>query len=349
MKDRVPLYPGRVRLTPVSGQENTYDMVRADEPTQEGTPLSKKTLLQDETATLFGLDENAVPDDVFEKTAEGFHGYWWHKFSRVYNYTETTMLSGDIAISELASTGGTTVIYYSDEFEVIGTKFSLVNPSRITLSYDTYEDAEVLKGKYFLKNGVLWFIDLSANIYQGMQGTYYAVKFDKGAYYENPSETKNFIGNVCNMDINAYPNGGFGEDGYYYDSRHSLLDKLIATGSYTGTGTYGISNPNSLTFDFEPKVVLLSLESKPGADMKAYMGFGTYLTYQTYAMISDFLTTDYVKGLGFMLLTTSGDYCYGKKSSDGKTFYWYYDGTKSNAAAAQANRIDGVYHYIAIG
>ena len=30
MKDRVSLYPGRVMLTPVAGQENVYDMVRAD-------------------------------------------------------------------------------------------------------------------------------------------------------------------------------------------------------------------------------------------------------------------------------------------------------------------------------
>ena len=64
MKDRVPLYPGRVRLTPVSGQKNTYDMVRADAPTQEGDPLSKKTLLKDATAALYGLDATAVPDEV---------------------------------------------------------------------------------------------------------------------------------------------------------------------------------------------------------------------------------------------------------------------------------------------
>ena len=64
MQDRVSLYPGRVRLTPVSGQENTYDMVRADEPTQEGDPLSKATFLKDDTAALFGLDATAVPDDV---------------------------------------------------------------------------------------------------------------------------------------------------------------------------------------------------------------------------------------------------------------------------------------------
>ena len=66
MKDRVPLYPGRVKLTPVSGQENTYDMVRADEPTQEGDPLSKSTFLKDATVAMFGLGTDSVPDDVFK-------------------------------------------------------------------------------------------------------------------------------------------------------------------------------------------------------------------------------------------------------------------------------------------
>lgn len=67
MKDRVPLYPGRVKLTPVSGQQNTYDMVRADNPTQEGDPLSKKTLLTDATAALYSLDTSAKPTEVLAK------------------------------------------------------------------------------------------------------------------------------------------------------------------------------------------------------------------------------------------------------------------------------------------
>lgn len=41
IKDRIPTYPGRVRLTPVPGQENVYDMVRADEPIEPGTPINK--------------------------------------------------------------------------------------------------------------------------------------------------------------------------------------------------------------------------------------------------------------------------------------------------------------------
>ena len=39
--DRVPKYPGRVKLAPVAGQENTYDMIRADEPIVKGTPINK--------------------------------------------------------------------------------------------------------------------------------------------------------------------------------------------------------------------------------------------------------------------------------------------------------------------
>lgn len=44
--DRVSTYPGRVKLTAVSGQTDVYDMVRADEPVQEGTPLNKELLDQ---------------------------------------------------------------------------------------------------------------------------------------------------------------------------------------------------------------------------------------------------------------------------------------------------------------
>lgn len=50
MQDRVSLYPGRVKLEPVAGQANLYDLTRADQPTQEGTPLNKANLLSDATA-----------------------------------------------------------------------------------------------------------------------------------------------------------------------------------------------------------------------------------------------------------------------------------------------------------
>lgn len=65
MNDRISEHPGRVTLTPVAGQENTYDMVRADQPTQEGTPLNKATLLSDRTAISLGLtSEDPTVDDA---------------------------------------------------------------------------------------------------------------------------------------------------------------------------------------------------------------------------------------------------------------------------------------------
>ena len=51
MQDRISAYPGRVKLTPVAGQADTYDLTRADQPTQEGTPLNKAALLSDTTVS----------------------------------------------------------------------------------------------------------------------------------------------------------------------------------------------------------------------------------------------------------------------------------------------------------
>lgn len=66
MKDRKSKYPGRVKLTPVDGQADIYDMTRADEPEEPGTPVNKQTLLTDEAAELVGLDsgDNPTPNDA---------------------------------------------------------------------------------------------------------------------------------------------------------------------------------------------------------------------------------------------------------------------------------------------
>lgn len=83
MQDRVSLYPGRVKLEPVAGQSNLYDLTRADQPTQEGTPLNKASLLKDTTAALFGLTTDAVPDDVLALLSRFQNGlgneYVWAK------------------------------------------------------------------------------------------------------------------------------------------------------------------------------------------------------------------------------------------------------------------------------
>ena len=65
MKNRESLYPGRVKLTPVDAANGIYDLTRADEPRDEGTPLNKKLLdfavsacgVAAGTATAYTLDD----------------------------------------------------------------------------------------------------------------------------------------------------------------------------------------------------------------------------------------------------------------------------------------------------
>lgn len=53
--DRVSTYPGRVKLTAVSGQTDIYDLSRADSPTTEGTPIN---------AMLFNQKAYTLTEDV---------------------------------------------------------------------------------------------------------------------------------------------------------------------------------------------------------------------------------------------------------------------------------------------
>ena len=59
MQDRISKYPGRIRLIPVDANNGIYDVVRADEPTQEGTPLN--------TANLFS---STTSQEIFERTLD---------------------------------------------------------------------------------------------------------------------------------------------------------------------------------------------------------------------------------------------------------------------------------------
>ena len=109
MQDRVSLYPGRVKLTPVAGQENTFDMVRADQPTQEGTPLNKATLLKDVTASILGLPNTAVPDDAFLALTIGVGTYGFRVKIQLADGTpvEGARVSGITALTGSTLVSGT--------------------------------------------------------------------------------------------------------------------------------------------------------------------------------------------------------------------------------------------------
>lgn len=65
MTDRNVQFPNRYKLTKVAGTDDIYDLTPAPGTiTEEGTMINKLTLLQDDTAALYGLGTDAVPDDA---------------------------------------------------------------------------------------------------------------------------------------------------------------------------------------------------------------------------------------------------------------------------------------------
>lgn len=68
--DRNPTHPGRVKMTPVAGQENTYDMVRADAPVETGTPLNRALFesIRKDLTTLQTSVSDIINDHAYKTT-----------------------------------------------------------------------------------------------------------------------------------------------------------------------------------------------------------------------------------------------------------------------------------------
>lgn len=251
MQDRTPKYPGRVTLTPVPEQPNTYDMVRADKPTQEGTPLNKANLLQDSVAKMYGLLESAIPNDVFAFLGK-YNLHWWRR--------------------RRINTAGTI-----GEWEYLFSADSNAHP----------------------KSGIV----------SGYEYEYIGIPY------------KNFTSPPIQ----------------------------VAYGKYTGTGTWGESSPNKLTFSFAPKVVFMVQYFNSASGV-----YGPIYSSQKASnavMVADTLTESFQSGNGFYELGYINDearYSYGKKSKDGKTFYWYFSYDKDRSSS-QLNNSGYVYYWVAIG
>ena len=117
----------------------------------------------------------------------------------------------------------------------------------------------------------------------------------------------------------------------------------VILGSYVGTGTHGASNPNHITLAEPFKLLCI---------------YGIQHT-DSYTSISDsdicniipssIIPTEYTSGFGFgMGYNYNPRDTYGKKSTDGKTFSWYFRLSPTGAADVQFNTSGVVYHYYAI-
>lgn len=76
--DRVPQNAGRVKMIPVAGQANTYDMVRADNPSKEGTPINRVLLMAMQgfvaSSTVFNSDGSVTETGATGTKVTTFNG-----------------------------------------------------------------------------------------------------------------------------------------------------------------------------------------------------------------------------------------------------------------------------------
>lgn len=122
-----------------------------------------------------------------------------------------------------------------------------------------------------------------------------------------------------------------------FDVNNNLIQQLpaaqIETGSYVGTGTYGASNPNTLTFSFSPKLVFISADN-------ASFGYG-----MVYAIVM------LVNGRTSFRIMYNGTQYGTNALTWGKTISWYCTQVSEVAYGprSQLNESGTTYRFVAFG
>lgn len=314
--------------------------------------FTKDETWKDATAALFGLGVDSVPDDGFAYLGKYAQHWWKRKNKDAYEPAKGDIL--DIGYRDAKDNYLTWQIRgdfysaleveYSDE--VIASKDGVSlsgNINRVKLTMDSYlsEYAQVLLGKYVKPNAyegatssqkntsIMYVLPDSRFNYTTVDGNFtYATSVQKMYQKKVPTDD---ISYVQSSNRSAYPDSGE-QDGYEYEYLGIPFDNAvnstkIETGSYTGTGTYGQSNPNTLTFGFEPKMIVIYANVN---------GVSVYIS----AII--LTATPYFSKVG------SGNSSEANKltiSNNGKTVSWF----NTDSSTYQLNSSSSVYEYVAIG
>lgn len=225
MEDRIPTpgQAGRMLITPEDGSPPYYAVLTmADNPTQEGTPLNKETLLQDGTEVqIFGNANNRTVDDAFSGVMYRINLI----MQNVANMTLTvTDASGNplegVYVNGIFDDNGDTV-----QTNASGQAIGFVAEGDTTLSITNYADIEdyseaftAIKGQQYTKT-----IQVTTRDFLRILRT--------GNY--------RFSGNVNQVDVNPVGGGAGGAYGY-----------MTSEYLYSGRGGSGGESiiQNSVTF-----------------------------------------------------------------------------------------------------
>lgn len=371
MDDRNVQYPNRFQLTKVDGTDDIYEIIPAPGKVYtEGTFINKFALLKDTTAALFGLGVDNVPDDVLVFLGK-YNQYWWKRrtsgFALVPNLgAEQIQCVEWQGRPNSGSYTPTNHIRYSPTVTVHeDLSVTLNNPQVLTFTPNGIgSNLQVLQGKYFyltkqvnsVAHGNWGNIDYKttpANV------IYYASGAPTGKQNSADSEDYTYVAEaipaktvtgkkelhdgpweyVRSSARDAYPDSGI-HDGYEYQFlgipfENSVLPLRVETGSYVGTGTYGINNPCSLTLPFEPKLFIVGDTD----GRKGTRGNNLYFA------LPIFLGDTYEKIQWKYGGTTATQYTLMKR--EGSTISWYINFTGSGSD--QLNGTGTTYYYYAIG
>jgi hypothetical protein len=306
--------------------------------------------LTDETASALGLNNGASVDSGLKEIANSFvngKAYFWKR--RIFAYAEQL---GEISARNFWGQGLSGTKYYYDEIIISDTgeiTFGAATGSITTTSVSSSDvsKAQALKGKYFeAANGDICYMPEDATNPYWNSGIYVYAQ----TVTAELTQGEWFI--LQDTDENAYAEGIY--DGFETVACGKVEDAVffgvkIETGSYTGTGTSGSSNPTMLTFSNAPSAVMI-FKTGMYATNVGKGGIYTFLTgadnsatdFAVLGIDMNSIETSYQSGsLSYDTSNTSGTKI--KKSEDGKTLYMYHP----NYAASQMNATM-VYYYITI-
>lgn len=253
MQDRIPTYPGRVKLTPVAGEENIYDMERADEPVQNGTPLNKNTLLTDET-------EEAIWGDAQDRTVDD-------ALSAVnYQIGDTlTTARTDLGDNWLLCNGATISINDYPKLNILPPQFSGVwdsqtaetNVARIRYvnGYFVMFGSGLYGGIYYTQDPSSGWTKMDLNPYMAYDISYgngywvliFGSASSRGIYYSSTIEGawENYSSSYSNFNVASLTFG----DGYFVavGGNGQSFYASDPTASSNWTKTTGVSTSNDFT------------------------------------------------------------------------------------------------------
>lgn len=285
-----------------------------------------------------GLVNRAAFNERFE-TLNQLYQYWWRRRMVGGHYR---VLIGEVSTASILAmvwADRTAVLQYASDVSLSETgEISLANPIQLTVTPTTWVSKQnILRGKYIVateKDVSSEGIDLNTVYYISNDAVFRVNDLSENSYYwlyaDHSKVTSEYVDEttdweyVQSTDRNAYVDSGE-SGGYEYQYLGIPFDNAvtapkIATGSYTGTGTYGSTNPNTLMADFEIKLAIVTSKSD-----------GTYLAI----FVKN--TTGNIRAVGNSNVAITPTW-------NGKTLSWY-----SSTAQYQINSNNVEYAYILIG